>query len=163
MIFRSGFHKILNKCFQHKYHIFKAGHLLQPLDQYIHRAFRLCQRHLPILIPEILSPHHGIRLFYFRSLSLKQQLRQFIKCIIRITCHSPDLKPLHNFHQGQLHNHVVCFQHPFTVRQLLKLLNDIHVIDKVHTRFFRQIHGTLLYSVTGVGQYIQVSCKTEIL
>ena len=30
MIFRSGFHKILNKCFQHKYHIFKAGHLLQP-------------------------------------------------------------------------------------------------------------------------------------
>ena len=147
MLLGPGFHKVLDKRLQYKNHIFESRHLLQTLYQHIHRTLGLRKRNRPVLIPEIVSAHHGVRLFDLGPLTLEKLLRKLIEGIIGITGSPSYLESLHDLHQGHLHNHVIGLQHPLPIRQLLELLNNIHIVYKVHSRFLGQIHRTFLHRI----------------
>ena len=115
------------------------------------------------MIPEIVSAHHGVRLFDLGPLTLEKLLRKLIEGIIRVTGSPSYLESLHDLHQGHLHNHVIGFQHPLPIGQLLELLNNIHIVYKVHPRFLGQVHCTFLHRIRRVGQYVKMPRKTEVL
>ena len=163
MLLGAGLHKVLDKRLQYKNHVFESRHLLQTLHQHIHRALGLRKRNRPVLIPEIVSAHHGVRLFDLGPLTLEKLLRKLIEGIIRVTGSPSYLESLHDLHQGHLHNHVIGLQHPLPIGQLLELLNNIHIVYKVHPRFLGQVHRTFLHRIRRVGQYVKMPRETEVL
>ena len=105
---------------------------------------------------------HRVRLLHI-PFSPEQLVGQGIEGIIgqtRIPDNDGFLQETQYFY---LHHHVVDGQYPLPRRQLRKLLDDTHVLHKVHTTLTRNGDITALHLIAGVLEDIDIPPEAKIL
>ena len=160
---RARLHIVLEQSAYAKEQPLEVFRLLHAMDEGVHRRLALCKTHSTILVPERLVTNHSIGLMAHLRPSLKQLLWQLVESIVTQSRRSRNESLMNPFVYAYLCRHVVNGENPLAVRQLRKLLHNLHVLHKVDIATLWQRHLATLHMERTVGKDIELATETEVL
>ena len=133
----ASLHEVLYQGLESEDDILESLYLCKIIDEGVHLALALGERHLSVLVPESLVAHHCVGFLHLLGLTLEELFGQRVESIVGESRGAYYGSLLDKRGELYLSHHVVNGEHPRAVGQLCELLHNLHVLHEVDVTLLR--------------------------